>query len=158
MELLRLPLDRCDRVQICSGLDLMSNPSLERWTESGVGCTFVVQSASNSLVAAWTSLTSGRALHCCMKNAFNSMCVVFWVVPLRLSIPSAAEEPQHKICCVVSFVYLALHPNFNQVHCCRKSMPSQAPESAATHSASPLLSATVARRGDRVPTKFASQP
>ena len=25
----------------------------------------------------WTSLTSDRALHCCKKNAFNSMCLVF---------------------------------------------------------------------------------
>ena len=38
----------------------------------------------------------------------------------------------------------ALHPNFNnQVHCCRKVMLSRAPESAATNSASPLLSAIV---------------
>ena len=41
-------------------------------------------------------------------------------------------------------VYSALHPNFNnQFHCCRKPMPSQAPESAAINSASPLLSAIV---------------
>ena len=90
--------------------------------------------------ATWTSLTSGRALHCCKKNAFNSMCLVLRVDPLRLIIPSAAEESQHGICCVSS----ALHPNFNnQFHCCRKLRPSHAPESAATNSASPLLRAIV---------------
>ena len=63
---------------------------------------------------------------------------------MRLTTPSAAEESQHRICCVVSFVSSVLHPNFNnQFHCCRKFVPSQAPESAATNSASPLLSAIV---------------
>ena len=105
-------------------------------------------SSSNShqalFVPTWTSLTSGRALHCCKKNAFNSMCLVLRVEPLRLIIPSAAEESQHWICCVVSFVSSALHPNFhNQFHCCHKLMPSQAPESAATNSASPRLTAIV---------------
>ena len=48
--------------------------------------------------------------------------------------------------CVVSFISSALHPNFNnQFLCCRKLMPSQGPESAATNSASPLLSAIVDR-------------
>ena len=64
--------------------------------------------------------------------------------PLRLIIPSAAEESQHRICCVVSFVSSALHRNFNnQFHSCRKLVPSQAPERPATNSASPLLSAIV---------------
>ena len=44
------PLDLFDQVQICSGLDLVSHPSLRRWTEFGVDCTFVTQSASISLV------------------------------------------------------------------------------------------------------------
>ena len=102
------------------------------------------KTASISLVPTWTSLTSGRALQCCEKNAFNSMCLVLRVDPLRLIIPSAAEESQHRICCVVSLVSSALHPNFNnQSLCCRKLMPSQAPESAATSSASPLLSVIV---------------
>ena len=105
-------------------------------------------SSSNShqalFVSTWTSLTSGRALHCCKKNAFNSMCLVLRVEPWRLIIPSAAEESQHWICCVVSFVSSALHPNFhNQFHCCHKPMPSQAPESAATNSALPRLTAIV---------------
>ena len=63
------PLDRFDQVQICSGQDLISNPSLETWTAFGVDCLFVTQSASLSLVSTWTSLTSGRAIHCCKKNA-----------------------------------------------------------------------------------------
>ena len=82
----------------------------------------------------------------CKKNAVNSMCLVLRVDPLRLIIPSAAEESQHRICCVVSLVSSALHPNLNNhFHCCRKLVPSQAPESAATNSASPLLSAIVDR-------------
>ena len=110
-----------------------------------VQCIFVKQTASSSLVLPWTKLTLGRALHCCKKNAFNSMCLVLRVDPLRLIIPSAAQESQHRICCVVSFVSLVLHPNFNnQFHCGRRLIPSQAPESAATTSASPLLSAIVA--------------
>ena len=100
---------------------------------------------------------SGRALHCCKKNSFNSICLVLRVDPVRLIIPSAAEESQDMICCIDSFVSSALHPNFNnQFHCCRKLMRSQAPESAATNSASPLLCAIVdfsARRGDRVPRR-----
>ena len=138
------------------------NPSLERWIEFGVDCIFVQQPASIAVVPARSILTSGRALNCCYWNTFNSMCLVLRVDPLRLRTPSSAEESQHRICCVVSFVSSALHPNFNnQFHCCRKLMPSQAPESPATNSASPLLSAIVdfsARCGDRVPTKFASKP
>ena len=59
--------------------------------------------------------------------------VSFW----RLIIPSAAEESQQRICCDAPVC-----------------MPSQAPESAATNSASPLLSATVdcfRRSHDAVP-------
>ena len=62
---------------------------------------------------------------------------------------ASAEESQHKIWCVVSFVSSALHPNFNnQVHCCCKSMPSEAPQSAKTQ-----LSFTTAEcdRRDAVP-------
>ena len=121
----------------------MFNASLERCTEFGVDylCQTV---ASISLVSTWTCLTSARALHCCQKNAFNSMCLALRADPLRLIIPSAAEESQHRICCVVSLVSTALHPNFsNQFHYCRRLMPSQAPESAATNSASPLLCAIV---------------
>ena len=138
------PFDLFDQVQICSGLPLLSNPSFERCTEFCVDCMFVKQSASMPLVSTWTSLTSGRALHCREKNASNSMCLVLRVDPSRLIIPRAAEESQHRICCVVSDVFSVLHPNFNnQFHCCRKLMPSQAPESAATNPVSPLLSAIV---------------
>ena len=56
------PLEIFDQVQICSGQDLMSNPSLERWTAFGADCIIEKQSASMSLVSTWTSLTSGRAL------------------------------------------------------------------------------------------------
>ena len=91
-----------------------------------------------------TSLTSGRALHCCKKNAFNSMCLVFRVEPLPCIIPSATEESHHRICCVVAIVSSASPPNVcNEFHCCRKPIPSQAPHNAATNSASPLLSAIV---------------
>ena len=72
----------------------MSNPIPERCTEFGVDCIFVKQSASISPVPTWTSRPSGRALHCCNKNAFNSIRVVLRVDPLRLIIPSAAEESQ----------------------------------------------------------------
>ena len=51
------------------------------------------------------------------------------VQPSRLIIPNAAEESQHKICCIVSFVSSELHPDVDkQFHCCRKPMPSQAPK------------------------------
>ena len=133
-----------DQVPICSGLHLMFNPSLERWTEFGVDCIFVNQLASISLVTTWTSLTSGRALHCCKKNAFNSICLILRVDPLRLIIPSAAEESQRRISCVASLVCSALHPHFyNQFHCCRKLTLARAQEYAATNSASSLLSAIV---------------
>ena len=70
----------------------------------------------------------GRALHCCKKNAFNSICLVFRVEPLRLIIPSAVEESKNKICCVVSLVSSALHPNFNNhFHCCRRLQRVQQP-------------------------------
>ena len=106
----------------------------------GVDCIFVEQSASISLLTTWTNLTSGRALQCYKKRTLSTRYVVLRLDPLRLIIPSAAEKSQHKICCVVTFVSSALHPNFNnQFHCCRKLIPSQAPESAATNSASPLL-------------------
>ena len=109
----------------------MSNPSLDRWTEFGVDCHFVKQSASISLVPTWTSFTSGRTLHCSKKNAFNSICLTSRVEPLRLIIPSLQKTHNTR-----SFFN-------NQFHCCRKLMPSQAPESAATNSASPLLRAIV---------------
>ena len=72
------------------------------------------------------------------------MSLVLRVEPLRSIIPSAAEESQHRICRVVAFVSSAPRPNFSsQFHCCRRSMPLQAPGGAATNSASPLLSAIV---------------
>ena len=50
---------------------------------------------------------------------------------------------QDLLCSLTRFLGTAL-PNFtNQYHCCRKRLPSQAPESVATNSASPLLSAIV---------------
>ena len=71
----------------------------------------------------------------------SSMCLVFRVDPLRRIIPSAAEESQHRICCDVSS---SSPPTCrSQFHCFRRPIPSQAPESAATNSASPLLSAIV---------------
>ena len=103
-----------------------------------------LQFASISLVSTWTSLTSGRALHCCKKKVLESMSLFLQVDPLRLIMSSAAEESHHRICCVVSLLSSALHTKFNnQFHCCRKLMPSQAPESAAINPASPLLSAIV---------------
>ena len=72
------------------------------------------------------------------------MCLVLRVDPLRLIVPSAAEESQHKICCDASVASSSVLPNCrSQFHSCRRPMPSQAPESAATNSASPLLSAIV---------------
>ena len=97
-----------------------------------------------SLVPTCTSLTSGRALRSCKKNAFNSMCTVLRVDRSRLIIPSAAEESQHRICCAAFLCISSLLPNCrSQYHCCRRLVLSQAPESAATNSASPLLSAIV---------------
>ena len=108
------------------------------------------------------SLPVARSIVVVRRTLSTRYVFVLRVDPLRFIIPSAAEESQDRICCVDSFVSSALHPNFNnQFHCCRKVIPSQAPESAATNSASPHLSAIVdfsARRGDRVPAKFASQP
>ena len=86
----------------------------------------------------------GRALNCCRMDAFNSMCLVLRVDALRLITPSAAEETRHTICCDASVGSSSLHPNCSsQFHTCRRPMPSQAPESAATNKASPLLSAVV---------------
>ena len=120
----------------------ISKPSLERWIEFGF-CTFVKQSASISSVLTWTSLTSGRAHRCCKENAFSSICLVLRVDLLRLIMLTAAEESQHRICCDVEHVSSALFPDFrNQFHCCRThAFPSS--DSAATNSASPLLSAIV---------------
>ena len=78
------------------------HPSLERCTKFGVDCVFAEPSASISCVPTWTCLTSGRAPHRCKKNASNSTCLVLRVDPVRLITPSAAEEAQHRICCVVS--------------------------------------------------------
>ena len=51
---------------------------------------------------------------------------------------------QDLLCSLTRFLGTALPPNFtNQYHCCRKRLPSQAPESVATNSASRLLSAIV---------------
>ena len=139
------PLDRFDKVQICSELYLISIPSLERWTEFGVHCIFVKQSANISLVPlGQVSLLVARSLVARRKR--STRCVPFYESSPCAVSPSAAEESQHRICCVASSVSSALHPNFNdQFHCCRTPMPSQAPESAASNSASPLLSAIVDR-------------
>ena len=49
------------------------------------------------------------------KSHFRSRStVVLRVDPLRLIIPSAAEESQHRICCVVSLVSSELHPKLQQ--------------------------------------------
>ena len=104
----------------------------ERWIEFGFDCTVVKQSAKISSVLTWTSLTCGRAHNCCKTNAFYLF---------RLIMLTAAQESQHWIC---RDVYSALFADFrNQFRCCRRPMPSQAPDSAATNSASPLLSAIV---------------
>ena len=77
----------------------------------------------------------------CRTNAF-SMCLVLRVDPFRLIMLTAEEESQHWTCCDVEHVSSVLFPGFrNQPRCCRRPMPSQAPDSAATNSASPLLSA-----------------
>ena len=76
------------------------------------------------------------------RTLFNSMCLVLRVEPLRLVIPSAAEDSQHRIWRVVVCVSSALRPNFSgQFHCCLWSMTPQAPDNAVTNSAPPLLSA-----------------
>ena len=142
---------------------MISIPSLERWTAFGVDCLFVTQSVSLSLVSTWTSLTSGRAILCCKKNTFQLDVSRFASCPLRLIIASAADESHHKICCVVSFVSTALPPNFNdQFHCCRKPMPSQAPRECSNQlnltTAECDCRLLLARRRDRVPTKFALHP
>ena len=119
-------------------------PGFERWIEFGIDCTFVQQSAKISSVLTWTSLTSGRAHNCCKTNAFSSMCLVLRVYLFRLIMLTATEESQHWIGCDVEHVSSALFPDFrNQFRCCRRPVPSQAPDSAATNSASPLLSAIV---------------
>ena len=96
------------------------------------------------------------------RTLINSMCLVLRVEPLRLIIPSAKEDSQHRIWCVVVCVSSALHPNFSdQFNCCLWSMTPQAPDNAATNSAPPLLSANVdcfARRGDWAPIKVALHP
>ena len=78
------------------------------------------------------------------RKAFSSMCLVLRVDPFRLITLTVAEESQHWICCDVGHVSAALFPDFrNQFRCCRRPKPSQAPDSAATNSASPLLRASV---------------
>ena len=74
------PLDLFDQVHICSGPDLVSNPSLERWTEFGLDCIYVQQSASIFLVSTWTSLTSvprsmvaTRTLPCRYVSSYESI-------------------------------------------------------------------------------------
>ena len=116
----------------------------ERWIETEFDCTFVKRSAKISSVLTWTSLTCGRAHNCCKTNAFSSMCLVLRVYLFRLIMLTAPEESQHWICCDVEHVSSALFPDFrNQFRCCRGPVPSQAPDSAATNSPSPLLSAIV---------------
>ena len=80
-----------------------------------------------------------------VRRTLSARCVSFFRVdPLRLIMPSAAEKSQHGICCAASVCISSMPPNCrSQFHCCRRPMPSQAQESAATNSASPLLSAIV---------------
>ena len=92
-------------------------PGLETCIDFGSDCTVVEQSASVSPVLTGTSLNSGRAHHCCKKNAFSSMCLVLRVDLFRLIILTAAEESQHGICCDVEQVSSALSPDYrNQFH------------------------------------------
>ena len=92
------------------------------------------QQASRSFPLEQVSLLVAHSI--IVKRTLSSRCVMI--------IPSAAKESQHKICCDASVVSSSLHPNCNgHIHCCRRPMLSQAPESAATNSASPLLSAIV---------------
>ena len=50
------------------------------------------ESRAMNRIRFWTSLTSGRALHCCKKNSFISTCLVFRVDSFRLMMLTAAEE------------------------------------------------------------------
>ena len=106
------PLDLFDRVQICSGLDLMSNPSFERWTEFGLDCTFIKQSASISLVPTCTSLTSGRVLceqhtsHVTFSSCFTAHILMSHSHWLKNKVCGAhfihvSSSCAHVVCCLI---------------------------------------------------------
>ena len=104
-----------------------------------------------------------RALHCCKKNCFNSMCLGVTSRALALGHTQRCRGiTTQDLLCVSSHSSLrhCIQTSMTQFHCCRRPMPSQAPKNAATISASPLLTIVecfFARRCDRGP-KFASQP
>ena len=150
------PLDLFDPVQICSGLDSTSNPRLESSIECGVDRISVTRSASVSLVTTWTSLTSGRALHCCRKNAFNSMRLVLRVGPLRVIVPSAAESCRVTRLLGIAYKLQQPVPLLSHAHAFTGSRERSDQLSFATAQCDRRLFS--ARRGDRVPTKFAWQP
>ena len=118
--------------------------------------------ASRSLSLVQVSLLV-VALHFARKTPsaqYVSSCE--WI-PFLLIMLTAAEESQHWICCHVEHVSSASFPDFrNQCHCCRRPTLSQAPDSAATNSASPLLGAIVdcflLVFSECVPTKSALHP
>ena len=118
----------------------MSNPSLERWTELVSTVSLLSnQQAFRSSPLGQISLPVARC-SVVKKNAFNSIC--------RLTTRSLALEhtqrcreitTQDLFCRLIRLLGIASTNFNNQFHCCRKLIPSQAPESAATNSASPLL-------------------
>ena len=157
------PLDRFDQVQICAGLDLNSNPSLERWTEFGVDCMFVKQSVSISLVHTWTSLTCGRVLHCCKKNVFNSMCLVSRVDLFASDHTQRCRgiTAQDLLCRLIRLLGIAsklqqLVPLLSQAHAFTGSRACSSQLSFTTAERDRRLFS--ARRGDWAPAKSASQP
>ena len=77
------------------------------------------------------------------KSHFWSCAPLFLEERFQLDVSRLASRSL-AICCAASVCLSSLLPNCrSQLHCCRRTMPSQAPGSAATNSASPLLSAIV---------------
>ena len=68
-----------------------------------------------------TVRTSGCALHCCGKNAFNSMCLVLRVEPLRWIMLMAAVESQQSICDRDWFGSTVPVPQLSQSHSFERS-------------------------------------
>ena len=93
----------------------------------------------------FSTRTSDRVLHRCRKNVINSMCPVSRVEPLGLMMLMAVVESLKNICVLNgSESTVSGHPNSQgKSHSCICPIPSDAPENAATISASTQLSAIV---------------
>ena len=111
-----------------------------------------------SLVATWTNLTFWLCAPMLQEERFQlDMSPCLRVDPLRLIIPSAEEESQHRICCVVSFVSSGTASKLQQP----VPLLSQGHAFTSSRECSNQLSSTTAecdrrlfsaRHGDRVPT------